>query len=257
MIDSETIKKLLFSILDKGDRSPLFNQFYEVCIRFSVATLYLNKNQNTRNDLQRKMDCSVQDLACDCIWKLFIPKQGRLIEFEKYFNKHFPDGIETIHPDNLKAQLAILIKARTNQGLSLIKEEWGDIYFDIRKAVSTEVARRKETYKKHIIHGIKYLSFNHKDQIDFSLPQVEKNYLLSRLFPVKMKKYDYAKVLRIVFEILSSQQEYCKAVEEKLLLDTLKEFYYTKASEFIELNNSVENTNVEYIVDEDNFDQDS
>ena len=62
-----------------------------------------------------------------------------------------------------------------------------------------------------------------------------------------MKKYDYSKVLRTVFEILGPQEEYCKAVEEKLLLDTLKEFYYAKASEYIELNNSIENTNVEYI----------
>lgn len=257
MIDSELIKKLLLSILDSGDKSPLFSQFYEICIRFSIATLNLGKNQMIRNDLQRKMDCSAQDLACDCIWKLFIPKQGRLIEFEKYFNKHFPDGIGTIYPDRIKAQLAILIKARTNQGLSLIREEWGDIFFDIRKAVSTEIARRKKIYVKHYVHGVKFISFDHKEQIDFSLPQVEKDYLLGMLFLVKLKKYDYTKVLRTVFEILSTQQEYCKAVEEKLLLDILKEFYYTKASDFIELNNSVENSNVEYIVDEDNFEHDN
>ncbi len=257
MNDGESIKKALLSILDKGDKSPLFNQFYEVCIRFSVATLNLSKNQMVRNDLQRKMDCSVQDLACDCIWKLFIPKQGRLIEFGKYFLKHFPGGIETIHSDHIKAQLAILIKARTNQGLSLIREEWGDIYFDIRKALTTEVARRKDIYKKHFINGIKYISFNHHTNIDFCLPQVEKDYLLSRLFLIKMKKYDYAKVLRKVFEVLDSQQEYCNAVEEKLLLEILKEFYYTKASESIELSNFVEITNVEYNTDEDNFEQDS
>jgi len=63
--------------------------------------------------------------------------------------------------------------------------------------------------------------------------------------------------LRIVFEILDSQKEYCKAVEEKLLFDALKEFYYAKASESIELNNYEEYKNVEYIYDEDNFDQDS
>lgn len=257
MNDGESIKKALLSILDTGVKSPLLNQFYEICIRFSVATLNLNKNQMIRLDLQRKMDCTVRDLACDCIWRLFIPKQGRLIEFEKYFSKHFPCGMEIINPDQIKAQLAILIKARTNQGLSLVREEWGDIYFDLRKAVTTEVARRKELYIKHVVHGVKFISFDHQEYIDFNLPQVEKHYLLNQLFPVKMKKYDYSKVLRTVFEILGSQEEYCKAMEEKLLLDMLKEFYYTKASEYIELNNSIENTNVEYIIDEDKFDQDN
>jgi len=174
MKDSELIKEALISILNKGVKSPLLKQMYEFCLRFSIANLNLYKNQIIRNDLQRKMNCTVQDLACDCIWKLFIPKQGELIEFEKYFYKIFPGGIDKIHSDVIKVQLAILIKARTNQGLSLIREEWGDIYFDIRKAITTEVARRKEIYLKHIAHGNKFISLNHKDQIDFSLPQIEK-----------------------------------------------------------------------------------
>ncbi len=253
MINSETTKTVLLSILNLGESSHLFNQFYKICIHLSVATLNLSKNQIVKNELLQRMDCSAQDLACDCIWKLFVLKNGRLVEFEKYFQKYFPIGIETIHPDYLKARLAILIKARTQQGLSFIREEWGENYFSIRKAISTEIRRTNSSYAVHNFNKKKYISLNHRSVIDFNFPQIEKDFLLSELYLIKMIKYDYAKILRSVFEILNSHAEFCKAIEEKLLLNTLKEFYCNKLNDFIELNQDLEYKNVEYIT----FEEDS
>jgi hypothetical protein len=246
MNDSATIKELLLSILKSAGKPQIFKHFYEICLCFSVATINLSKNQIVRINLQRNMDCSVQDLACDCLWKLFIPKEGRLIEFEKYFQKHFPQGIENVHPDRIKADLAILIKARTQQGLSLIREEWGENYFEIRKAINTETKRANRSYSTHYFKNKKYISNNHGNEIDFNLPQIEKDVLLSDLYLIKMKKYDYAKILRVVFDIINSGTGFCKAIEEKLLLDTLKEFYHNKLNDFLESNLDPELKNVEY-----------
>jgi hypothetical protein len=233
MINSETTKIVLLSILNLGESSPLFNQFYQICINFSVATLSLGKNRRFRNDLMSKLDCSVQDLACDCIADLFEKYDGKFIHIEKYFSKQFQSNITSVNSEVIQTHLAVIIKSKTNQRISALREETGEIYFKVKKIVGTVIKRKKDLYKSLMVNGIKYLSYNHNKEIKLDLPQVEINYIVSKLLSKTFKKNKVTDVINAVFETLSDQDVYCKALQEKLLIDYLKEYFLLKMGDSI------------------------
>jgi hypothetical protein len=210
--------------------------------------LNIRKNQRIRDEILLNLNCTKRDLACECLGELFCTQNDSLIEINNFFQKKFPNGLEGVHVDIIKANIGLLIKSKTNQHLSEIREDLGDPYFKIRKAVSTEIARKNGTYKKIIFNGKKYVAANHNFECNFNLPQIDKDTFLTMFFDIKLKKYDVAKVLREAFILLNSQNEYAKAVEEKLLLDTMKDFYIAKMNDFIFEN--VEYNNIEEEIDE-------
>ncbi len=243
MNDSETIKRVLLSVLSAGNNSPMFDQFYNICLNFSITTICVNKNKRLRDELTYKLDCTVKDLACECIADIFEIKEGKFIRFNNYFGKKFPEGIQHIHPDKLKVHLAALIKSKVNQNIYALKEDLGDIYPKVKKSLDTFLSRNKDMYERFMLNGVKFIRFNHSCKIDFSLPQIEKQVLISKMLSLDVKNFFIATLIPEVFKILDCQHEFCKAVNEKLLLELLKEFY------LIKINDTVRN-NVEYINNE-------
>lgn len=242
--DAEFIKQILIAIIS-GDISPLkVKQLHSICLVFSISSLSVKKYHFIVEEVQINMGCTLRDLACNCIDELFRTENGRLIEIERYFLKKFPDGLERIQAEIIKANLGLLVKSKTNQQLSEIREKSGDLYFKIRKAVSTEIARRTKTYVQKRINGKKIITMYNSHDNNSILPEVDKYILLEWLFDIKLKKYDVAKVLREVFTILNSQDRFAKYIEETLLLSTLKEFYIAKMinsiGEYVEYKYNIE-----------------
>ncbi len=231
MSDSETIKRVLLSVLTTGNNSTMFNQFYKICMNFSAASLCVARNKRQREELTSRLDCSVMDLASECIADLFEIVDDKFIRINNYFDKKFPDGIQQTHQDIIKVHLAVLIKSKTNQSLSELKEDLGDIYPKIKKSLDTFLSRKKDEYRKFIKEGVKYISYDHLCVIDFSLPQIEKRFLVSKMLRLRLKNCFVATVMPEVFRIISKQDEYCKAIKEKLLLEALKEYYEIKMND--------------------------
>ena len=244
MSNDDSIKNALFSILKHGSNSPFFNSFYNICLNFSIASLCTSRNSIIKNEIIRKLGCSIADLACDCIADLFETRDEKLNHINNCFDKKFPAGIEHVHPDILTVHLAALVKSKTNQQISEIREKLGDHYYKIKKALSTFLKRKSDLYTVLFSDGIKYISFNHVSKANFTLPQINYNEMLSKILLTKFKNNNLATVLPKIFEILQNQDEYCKAIREKHLLELLKEFYQIKQNDFIR-------ENVEYINIED------
>jgi hypothetical protein len=240
MENSEIIKTTLSSVIELGKKSPLFNQFYEICLSFSKATINLNKNRQIKNEVLSKLGYSLMDMTCDCIADLFELRSGKFVHINNYFNRKFPAGIAKIHPDIVLTHLAVLIKSKTNQQISELRENLGEIYFKIKKSLATDLNRKKNIYKKFTVNGIPYIRLNHSDDYDSNLPQADIEYLTSELMEREFKNFNLSTILPGVFEILNSQDEFSKAISEKLLLEILKKYYTLK------INGSVAG-NVEYI----------
>ncbi len=247
-IDGQKIKECLISVISTGERSPKLKQFHELCKQFSKACLCLNNNRMIRDELLKKMDYSLDDLAYDCIDELFRTENNKFIELENYFNKKISGNIEEVHPDKISALFGALIKSKTNQQLSELREKFGDIYFKIRKAISTEIKRKNKVYVEIYSEGKKFIGLNHNTDLCMHLPDISKNWLLPKMFEIKLKKYEVTKMLFETLQIINSQNEYSKRIEDKMLFEILKDFYNSKINDVIE-------KNVEYKVDiEEMFD---
>jgi|GEM_PF-2642845 len=247
MNDSETIKQGLLCVLNSQINYKVTQNFCEVCRNLSIATLRLNKNKLVVKDILLKLNCDIDELAYDCIADLLEKRNGEFIRIINYFHKKFPCGIDDVHPEILTAHLATLVKSKTSQQLSEIKEKLGDNYSKVKKALSTILKRKSDQYAVLFVDGIKYISLDHVLESNFNLPQINCDELLSKILLTKLKNNNLATILPKIFEILQSQDEYCKAIREINLLIILKEFYQVKLNDFLR-------KNVEYIINEDFFD---
>ncbi len=247
MSDSATIKRVLLYVLNPPINYSTSQKLCEICRNFSIATLCLKKNELIKKEILFKLNCTLEELAFDCIADLLERRDEKFIHIINYFDKKFPDGIEQVHPDVLTVNLATLVKSKTSQQISEIREKLGDHYFKIKKALSTFLNRKSDIYTVLFIDGIKYISFNHLQESSFNLPQINYDELLSKILLTEFKNNNLATILPKIFEMLQNQDEYCKAVQEKSLLEILKEFYQIKQNDFLR-------KNVEYINNEDFYD---
>jgi hypothetical protein len=245
MQKSENTKGIICSILESGKASPLFNRFYELCIRFAKATINLNKNRQIRNEILSRLGYSLQDMACDCIADLFETRDGKFIHIDNYFLKKLSSKPEDTHTEILETYLVVLIKSKTNQQISELRENLGEIYFKIKKSVSTDLNRKKKLYNKFTVNGLTYIHHSGNTGIDLELPQIEKSYIVNKLLNRDLEGRQVSKVLYAVFEILDGLDGYCKALKEKDLFEILKDYFTVRMSESVE-------TNVEYINDDEN-----
>jgi hypothetical protein len=224
------MKELIKSILSLGCTSPRFKEFYSICVRLSMSYLSISKNRFISIELQRKLDISLTQLARDCIADLFEIKDSCYIHINNYFYKKL-GNVEQKHDDEIKVHLAILIKSKTNQQLTELREYFGEIYFKIKKAVSTDLTRKNDFYKEVSLDGNRFLYICKKEELDFNLPQVEDKIIMEKLYEMHLTNYQVPKVMKAVLEIVEKQEGYLRAIRYKSLLLILKSFYLSRMND--------------------------
>jgi hypothetical protein len=251
--NGEIIKNVLLSVLSEGEKSHLVNELYRICVNFAIASLSAGKNRFFQYEIIQRAGGSLRDLATDCIADLFENRGGKYFHLNKYFDKYFPSGIDGVHPDKITASLATLIKSATSQRISELRQNFDEIFFDIKKSLETYIKRNSHLYEKYSINGNMYLQTKNSHKPDFTLPAIDKDLLVSKILELKLSKHNIAVLIPHVFLIMDAEEDICKTIKENYLIECLKDYY------IIKINNSLENlicpydVNVEYIDSSENL----
>jgi hypothetical protein len=223
------MREEIISILKLGINSPLLNSFIEICRNLSKAVI--NKSKYKEYILQ-KTGVSIDDLAYDCIADLFKQTEGKYLYINKYFDDFISD-FENIPEDIFKAKLSTLVISRTNQRITEIREEFGEVYFKIKRAAYLHLNRHTDLYKKIIYQEKTYIYGCDEKDIDFNKPPVPGNFILESLYLEKNKKYSVSKIVDLVFDKLNLEKEYNKAISEIDLFRIIADFYKLRKDDYL------------------------
>ncbi len=218
------MKEILLSILISGEKSPHVRRFFEICGNMSAAHLSTYSNILTRNELLNKLSLSLKDLSGDCIADLFETVNGKFIHFSNYFEKVY-GRLEFMHDEEILAYLANLIKSKTNQHIAVIKENFGDIFWKVRKAVRIYIQRNPDKYRFTKLNNEKYISLNCNKDIDLTIPVYPQEELITQVCFREFKYYYTSEVVENIFHVLDNQNDYSKALKEDELFTIVKKFY--------------------------------
>lgn len=219
------MREIVKSIIEQGSKSSDFNKFYDICLKMSIAYLFINRNKIIRNEIMRKMDYSIKDLARDCIDALFETKDDKFIQINSYFYKKYGAKLDKIHDDEMKGSLAILIISKTNQQLSHLREDLGEIFFKVKKSLSTYLARKKDLYKIIFHIDKKLVLLNHNIIYDLNLKPIPLEELLHELYKIKFRTSQVPEIIEAAFNIVQKKNEFCLAIPYNTLLNAVNNFY--------------------------------
>ena len=223
------MREEIISILKLGINSPLLNSFIEICCNLSKSAI---NNSKYKEYVLQKTGVSLKDLAYDCIADLFKQTDEKYLYINNYY-KDIINNLENIHEDVLKAKLSAIVISRTNQRITEIREEFGEVYFKIKRAAHLHLNRHTDSYKK-MIYEEKTFFFNCDEKdIGFNKPPVPGNFILESLYLEKNKKYSVSKIVDLVFEKLNLEQEYNKAISEIDLFRIIADFYKLRKDDYL------------------------
>ena len=101
-------------------------------------------------------------------------------------------------------------------------------FFDEFKLNFDKVIELKNpSYKKELYEGKYYIFTCLLSKVIFEKEHYPMGELYKKLTQSEWKKLNILQVMKVVFHIVNSQSEYCKALEYSLLLETLLKFYMT------------------------------
>ncbi len=186
------------------------------------------------------------DLARDCIDPLFETSNGHFVQIESYFHRKTGDSISDLHEDIVKTMLAVLVVAKTNQELSHLREDFGEIYFKVRKALSVFISRSASEFPQIFFEGEKYIiSGNKSAALTVSLidPGDE---IFRELHKVKYNTRRIPEIVRMIFTIASGQYGANIRIRYDDLLCIVNDFYKNRLEYY-------HSGIVEYIMDEENI----
>lgn len=213
------LRETINSILINGERSPHLNCFVGICVAAAVSCL---NNSKFKKEILLNMNHSVEDIAVDLIGDLFKTENKKFVYIEKYFSDI---DILNAEEDILKAKLYSLIYSRSNQRISKIRIEFGEIFFNIEKAVNEEIKRHPDIYRQLSVQG-KILIFTcHEKELDFEKVNCNEDILLFYLFGKKYKTAGIPEILKYIFEFLNSQNDFIKAYDKTGLAALITSFH--------------------------------
>ena len=235
------MKNIVYSILSLGVDSPHLNQFVEICTNLSIPVLNRSK---FKEYILFKTGLSIKDLSRDLIADLFKVNNGKYI----YIDNHFEDILENykeIPAETIKAKLSTLVISRTNQGITEIRESFGEIYFRIKRSIYLHLTRHKEDFGKIIFKGNTYIFKCSEKEVKFDLEQIPVLTMLDYMYASNHKKYSITSITDYVFGILNGQNDYCKALMDTNLYNIVAEFFNSRMQDYISLPENVHYNNLE------------
>jgi len=234
---------MLFSILEDGSISKYTKEFFNLLKSFASGYIKgdLNKSYGMREFLCNRYGlCSDGDIAIDCIAELFEERDGKFYQINNFFPNNsitFEGKTESIENTNNEI---IILKLRKLVSLSASQRLYELKYPEYalkRKTVLIAIERNDIfqiiTYKDSL-----YISVLDESQINFDLPQMEDEVILFHLLGEKFSNPSTPAVMKKFFEILNSEQEFCKAVKLNNLISILVKFDTKRIPDFEESTNS-------------------
>jgi len=221
------MKDIIESVISEGIKSKRINDLVNFCHKIAVTTLKISKYSGF---ISEKSGLSISDLAYDVIADIFIVENNRYLVIDNNFSDLIRE--KTIKSEVITSKIYALVISRTNQKIVELREEYGELYFKIKRAVFLHISRNKNfkkfLYKSHcFIHtcNIKGLKENFLE-----FPEEE---LLEHLFARNTKKFSVSSTVNSVFEIINSQNKYAKVLSEVKLYFVISEFYKKRYESYL------------------------
>ena len=226
---TDCLSDVLDSVLNTGNSTPNLNNFIQTCLRISYAYF---KASRFKEFIRAKTGCSDIDLAYDFIADLFEEKDGLYFRINSFF-KNSNGQVKNLPEDMVKAKLASLVCSATNQRISEIREDFGENYFKIKKAVDICLERNGHSFKRIIYRNVLYIHNSISTKVNFSLTPFPPSLLLESLHGLNFRTRNIPEVLRGMFGIIDSQEEYCKAVEFTKMVNHVVDYFKQRFNDYI------------------------
>ena len=215
------LRLVLKSVIEKGKHSPAIEEFINLCINYSYVYY---RNSRYRNLIKEKTGLCDKDLAIDFIADLFKEQNGHYYQFNNFF-KGTNNHLDELDEDEIKSKLLSLICTSTNQRISELREEFGESYFKVKKAVDIALERNRNEFKKCIYRNEFYIHNSRAGKIYFNKSPMPRESILLELHGSKYRTRGIPEVMRTLLNKIEEQEFYCKAIENKQLIQCISEFY--------------------------------
>jgi len=220
-IEIAEINLVLDSVLKQGKRSRHLTRFIKMCQKISIINLI---NSKYRDFLLKKTGCRLEDIALDLIADLFEEREGKFYQLNLYFTDIL-DTVKKIPEDVLHSKLVTLVRSGANQKISDIRQDFGECYFRVKKAVNICLTRKAQKFKKKVVNDSTYIYHSEEKDPDLSKLEYPQEQLLPELFKCKFKTYQVPEVMNNIYSIVNEQDEYSKALELNTLTNCVVGFY--------------------------------
>jgi hypothetical protein len=223
------MKDIVISIITYGKNSPLLNDFINICVNLSLTTINLSKYKDY---ILSKTGLTARDLAFDAVADLFKDTE----EHYQYINCQFENLISNLEdtPEEIfKARMSALIISRTKQRITEIREEFGEIYFKIKRAVYLHIKRHNNIFKSFIYNECTYIYTCPEKELNLNKQEITDELIIDILNSTNHSKYSVTKIINFIFENLNRRNDYIKAVIDTKLYNITAEFYKLRMSDFI------------------------
>lgn len=151
---------------------------------------------------------------------MFLSEKGKY----KFIDSCLKNLIESKTEEEILSKLYALVIARTNQRIIEIREEYGGLYFKIKKAIQLYLNRCRG-FKKVFYKSTCYIHSCDIKKLNPRLKEIPVEELLQLLFTLKFKKLSVASITNKTLELIDSQKKYLPAISEINLYLVISEFY--------------------------------
>jgi hypothetical protein len=236
------MKDILGSVLKYGKDSPSLNKFIELCLHLSLSAINISKYKEY---ILSKTGLSIKDLAYDSIADLFKQTDGKYLYIDNYC-RDIKDKLDNVHEDIVKAKLSALIISRTRQRITEIREDFGEIYFRVKKAIYLHLKRNRDIFKSVIYNEDTYIFTCPENELDFKKEKIPNEFVLESLNSTNHTKISVTKIVDFIFEQINKEKYYRKALIDTDLYNITSEFYKLRREDFLS-----ESENVPYFTIEE------
>ena len=228
------MKEVIISVLTNGKDSKRLNEFIKICFGIALACFHFSKY---RDFILNKTGLAKDDIAYDSIADLFKDTDGKYL----YIEHHFHDEekcINDLNEEELYSKLEALVVSRTNQHITEIRKDFGEIYFSVKKAIKLHINRHKNKFKLAIYRGEVFIYTCKKSELDFKKNCISDEFIIDYLNSIKHGKRSVPALINFIFECINKNKDYCGAVNDLVLYKATTEFFKTRMQDFI---NDLEN----------------
>lgn len=219
------LKKILSSVIQEGKSSKYINNFISISHDISRKTLLKSRFKEL---LLEKTGMTVDDIAYDSIGDVFKEVEGKYIYIEHHFT-----GYDVLKEDEILSKVYSMIVSRTTQHITEIRNDFGEHYFSVKKAVKLHLNRHKDIYK-YIVYCKNHYIYSCKDnEINWKSEQVDGEFIVDYLNSTNHDKNKITELVDFIFETLNKQSDYCKVIEEVLLINSISNYFNLRMSDYL------------------------